>query len=271
MGDMEIQRFALRIEYDGTDFVGWQVQNNGRSVQGELERAFDQICGGNPRVHGSGRTDTGVHALGQMAHVDLATRLSPVQLRNALNAELADDVTVHDVAIAAADFHARHSASSRSYTYAIAHRRISIDRRRQWILYAGFDHDAVRSAIPLLLGTHDFTTFSKYAPEQKHHYCHVFDARWESDGSHSFFHITASRFLHGMVRCIVGELARIGRGKCPPEDLSRLLAARDRTLAPMLAPAQGLVLREIRYDAAERAIVTARMNELRASDTPNTD
>jgi tRNA pseudouridine38-40 synthase len=264
MDNKNVQRFKMRIEYDGTDFVGWQIQNNGRSVQGEIERVLGKICGGAPRVHGSGRTDAGVHAAGQVAHADLVTRLSSAQLRNALNAELPADVTVHDVDTVGTDFHARHSASSRSYVYTIAHKRISIDRRKQWILFAGFDHDVIQTAIPLLRGTHDFTTFSKYMPEQHHHYCHVFDAGWESDGELSRFYIKANRFLHGMVRSIVGELARIGRGKCPPEDLSHLLSARDRALSPMLAPAHGLLLSEIRYDPAERAIVDDVMRELRA-------
>jgi tRNA pseudouridine38-40 synthase len=266
MDNKEVQRFKMRIEYDGTDFVGWQIQNNGRSVQGEMERVLRMICGGTPRVHGSGRTDAGVHAEGQVAHVDLATRLSPAHLRNALNAELPADVTVHHIDTVNTDFHARHSASSRSYVYTIAHQRISLDRRRQWMLFAAFDHEAVRTAIPLLRGAHDFTTFSKYVPELHHHYCHVFDVRWESDGEQSRFHITANRFLHGMVRSIVGELARIGRGKSTTGDLLRLLTARDRVLSPMLAPAHGLVLRQVSYDADERAIVTAVMNELRAAD-----
>ncbi len=264
MEPIRTTRYKFLIEYDGTDFVGWQLQSRGRSVQGEIETALQRLCGIPVRVHGSGRTDTGVHAEGQVAHADIVTGLSTATLKKALNALLPHDVSVHEVEEAAADFHARHSASSRSYVYTIAHHRISIDRRRQWVLFAGIDHQAVAEAVACLRGTHDFTTFSKYVPGKTHHYCHVFDARWESDGRVSRFSITANRFLQGMVRCIVGELVRIGRGKADPGEVARMLDARDRSFAPMLAPAHGLVLTEIHYDRAERAIVDEVMRKLRA-------
>jgi tRNA pseudouridine38-40 synthase len=266
MTEKGAMRYKLLIEYDGTDFVGWQIQANGRSVQGVIEQAFADSSGKTVRVHGSGRTDVGVHARGQVAHVDLETTLTEEALRNAVNARLPHDVTVHAITSVPVDFHARYSASSRVYVYSIAHRRISIDRHRHWIVYGGFDHEAVARSVPLFHGTKDFTTFSKFAANQPHHFCHVFDARWESDGELSRFTIKANRFLYGMVRCILGALIRVGRGQCSPNEIARLVLERDRTLTPMLAPAHGLILDRVLYDHDERLLVSSIMKTLQAQN-----
>ena len=263
MEEKNAQRYRLTIEYDGTDFVGWQVQPNGRSVQGEIEAALRRLFSTDVRVHGAGRTDAGVHAAGQVAHFDIASALDGDTMRRAINAELPPDITVHTADIVDDDFHARFSASSRSYRYLIAHDRVSIDRRSQWILYATLDHDAIRAALPALSGTHDFTTFSKLVPDMPHHFCHVFSASWEQQEGWTQFSIRANRFLHGMVRCLVGGLVQVGRKKITPAGFADMLAARDRLRAPMLAPPQGLTLTAVGYDTGEWKTVEAIMQQLR--------
>lgn len=263
MSEVQHRRYRLLLEYDGSDFVGWQVQPNGRTVQGELERALLHLFGQPARVHGAGRTDSGVHAAGQVAHFDLASRLDASTMLRALNAELPPDITVLGAELTEPEFHARFSASSRSYEYSIVHERVSLARRQQWILYASLDHAVIRQAIDALRGTRDFTTFSKFVPDMPHHYCHVFDASWEHDGHVSHFRIKANRFLQGMVRALVGGLVHVGRHRLSPDEFDAMLTARDRGCAPMLAPAHGLVLTAVGYDAGERALVSAIMEEFR--------
>jgi len=259
-------RFKMLIEYDGTDFVGWQAQSKGRSVQCVIEEALHRVFGQQLRLHGAGRTDAGVHASGQTAHFDIRTRLDPYTIMRALNAHLAGDVTIRQVEIVDNDFHARFSASSREYTYTIAHDRISLERRTRWALYTPIDHRPILEAVMLLEGTHDFTAFSKHVRSLSHHYCHVFNAVWESGEGTSRFTIRANRFLQGMVRCLIGGLVLVGRGKLTPDAFSGILQSCDRARAPMLAPSHGLVLTAVKYDSAERAIVDEIMRQLRSGE-----
>ncbi len=257
------RRYRLLIEYDGTDFVGWQLQPNGRSVQGEIELALQRLFQQQVRVHGAGRTDAGVHASGQVAHFDLHSRLDAETVARALNAELPNDVTIREAGEVDNAFHSRFSASSRSYDYTIVQERVSLMRRQQWILYSSLDHGAIREAVASLRGTHDFTTFSKHVPGMPHHFCHVFEAVWEHDRTENHFRIKANRFLQGMVRCLVGGIVHVGRQRITPQEFAAMLEARDRGRAPMLAPAHGLVLTRVAYDAEERALVNGIMTELR--------
>lgn len=252
----------IQVEYDGTDFAGWQLQPNARSVQGTLEQALERLFGRRMRVHGAGRTDAGVHALGQMAHFDMETHLDANTLRRALNAELPPDVSIRGARETETDLHSRFSASSRAYVYTVAHERVSLERRQQWIVYPVVDHVHIREAVRCLAGTHDFTAFSKYTPAQQHHYCHVFESGWDAGERISHFRIRANRFLQGMVRCIVGGLIQVGRGRMTPEQFSGILASHDRSRAPMLAPPHGLVLTDVRYDESERAVVSDVMRRL---------
>lgn len=260
---MQAYRHRITVEYDGGDFVGWQTQPNGRSVQQEIETAAARLFQKPVRVTGAGRTDAGVHARGQVAHFDAATTLDAHTIGRALNAMLPPDVTIHDVARVESDFHARFSASSRAYVYTVTSRRTSIDRRTRWILHGRIDHGRILDAVPALSGTHDFTSFSKQSDDVEHCFCHVFDAAWNSDGPEGRFEIRANRFLHGMVRAIVGGLMQVGRGRLDPGDIEGLLAARDRALTPMLAPPQGLVLTEVRYDPEEYAMMRTVMAQCR--------
>ena len=263
MSEDQLQRYRLEIEYDGSAFVGWQVQTNGRSVQDVLEQALGKLYGCTIRVHGAGRTDTGVHASGQVAHIDVPPRYDANVIRNALNGHLPADVSVHGATPVDQNFHARFSASSREYVYTISHRRVSIDRGKVWVLYAGLNHGLIHEAVSMLAGTHDFTAFSKYSPAVNHCFSHVFTAEWSNDGHLSRFHIKANRFLQGMVRCLVGGLTLVGRGKLTPSEFHKILESRDRSLSPMLAPPEGLVLTAVNYDAEERKTVEGILVDIR--------
>lgn len=247
-----LRRVLFTIEYDGTDFAGWQLQTNGRSVQGDIERALARITGTTVRVHGAGRTDAGVHATGQCAHADLATRLDTPTLVRALNAHLADDVVIVGARDVASDLHARFSASSRAYAYTVAHARTALRRRDAWHLPWHLDHDRVRAACATLVGSHDYTLVAKSVPDLPHGWCHIFESAWEEGDRFSVFRIRANRFLYGMVRSLMGMLVEIGTHRAPVTAIADLRDGRERKRLAGLAPAHGLVLTSVRYDPAER-------------------
>ena len=258
-----LQRYKIIVEYDGTDFIGWQMQPNGRSVQEVLERAAEQLFQRFTRVIGAGRTDAGVHGLGQVAHFDASSELDTHTICRALNAHLPADITVHCVEAENAGFHARFSASSRAYEYTVTGERTSLHRRNRWLLHGRIDHGRILDAVRILPGTHDFTTFSKQSDDVGHCYCHIFEAEWTNKGPIGRFTIRANRFLHGMVRAIVGGLVQVGRHRIDPDGFAEFLIARDRALTPMLAPPHGLVLTEVRYDPEEFEEMRKVMTECR--------
>jgi tRNA pseudouridine38-40 synthase len=246
------RRVLFTIEYDGTDFAGWQLQTNGRSVQGVLEDTLARITGSPVRVHGAGRTDAGVHATGQCAHADLATRLDPPLLARAMNAHLPYDVVVRDAREVAPDLHARFSASSRAYAYTVSHVRTALHRRDTWFVPRRLDHDLVRAACATLYGTHDYTLIGKSVPSQIHGWCHIFECTWEEGEERSVFRIRANRFLYGMVRSLMGALVEIGTHRQPVDAIASVRDGSERKRLAGLAPAKGLVLTSVRYDPAER-------------------
>lgn len=246
------RRLRLLLEYDGTDFEGWQVQPRGRSVQGAVETALAKVTQEERRVTGAGRTDAGVHALGQVAHVDTASRLSPVELRRALNAVLPDDVAVRAVAVVAPDFHARFDAAAKRYAYLILNRAAPspLLRRRSWHLRARLDLSAMRAGAALLVGTRDFAAF-RGAPggPPPHEATRRTLDRLEvlRAGDEVRIVAEAPSFLRYMVRNLVGTLVDLGLGRCDPGDLSALLASADRSRAGPTAPACGLCLERVSY------------------------
>ena len=258
------RRFRMTVEYDGTDFVGWQLQPSGRSVQGTLEEGAERLFGSATRVHGAGRTDTGVHARGQVAHFDAATRLDPHTIGRALNAVLPADVSVRDLAVTPADFHARFSASSREYAYSLTQQRTSLHRRDRWIVYARLEHQRIQEAAALLPGTHDFTSFSKFSPTVDHCTCHMYETAWMVREESCVFTLRANRFLKGMVRALVGGLVLVGRGRMTVGQFGDILEAKDRAFTPMLAPPHGLVLTAVNYDPEDFAMMKGIISELRA-------
>lgn len=261
---------CLKLAYDGTDFVGWQVQPRGRTVQGELEAAIAAISGESVRVLAAGRTDSGVHALGQVASFHSGFRISPEQWRPAIQSKLPGDVVVLDSRAVDDEFHATYSARSKRYRYLI--RRAATDdpllRRYAWRLSEDLDAGAMRAAAQALLGTHDFRCFESHWPNKASSVRTVLDVRIETAKRWNLwsaapagpesgdaagdeflcFEIEADGFLYNMVRAIVGTLVEIGRGRRCVESMRELIAAQDRGLAGETAPAHGLYLVRVDYD-----------------------
>ena len=242
-------RIALGVEYDGTDFVGWQPQDNGRSVALELAAAVSAVANETVQVHGAGRTDAGVHATGQVVHFDTsATRASRGWLLG-INSNLPPDIAVRWVHVVPADFDARRSAVARRYRYVIAcaPTRPAVARRFVWWLRDALDCATMTQASLAWLGEHDFSAFraaecQSSTPMRRIHAIGIArrDERVEIE-------VTANSFVYHMVRNLVGALAEIGRGRAPAAWAAELLAGRDRTKGSPTAPAHGLTLVEVRY------------------------
>jgi len=243
-------RYKLTIEYDGTPFVGWQVQDNGMSVQGVVADAVLAFAGERTAVGGAGRTDAGVHALGQVAHVDLAKDWPPDTVRDALNAHLRP----HPVAVLLAervadDFDARFSAIRRHYRYRIINRRadLALDVQRAWRVPRPLDATAMHDAAQRLVGRHDFTTFRSTECQAKSPVKTLDRLDVTRDGDEVDVIAVARSFLHNQVRSLVGSLVHVGEGKWSTDDLAAALAARDRTACGHVAPPQGLYLVRVEY------------------------
>lgn len=243
-------RYKLTIEYDGTPFVGWQVQDNGRSVAGAITEAFSKFAGETPKVSGAGRTDAGVHALGQVAHVDLAKDWDTDTIRDALNAHLRPEpVAILNVEAVAADFDARFSAKARHYLYRIANRRadLALDRDRAWRLTRPLDARAMHEAAQKLVGHHDFTTFRSTECQAKSPMKTLDKLDVSRDGDEIRIEASARSFLHNQVRSMVGSLVQVGEGKWSAANLADALQAKDRTRCGPVAPACGLYLARVDY------------------------
>ncbi|HET7849610.1 MAG TPA: tRNA pseudouridine(38-40) synthase TruA [Pseudolabrys sp.] len=243
-------RYKLVIEYDGAPFTGWQIQAGGSTVQGVLTAAVEALSGQQTLVQGAGRTDTGVHARGQVAHVDLTKEWDADTVRDGLNAHLRP----HPVAILSAerigdDFNARTSAVRRHYLYRIVNRRsdLALDAGRAWRVPRPLDVAAMHAAAQRLVGKHDFTTFRSTECQAKSPAKTLDRLEVVRHGEEINVTAVARSFLHTQVRSMVGSLALVGEGKWSADDLSRALAARDRTACGPLAPPNGLYLMRVDY------------------------
>ena len=243
-------RYKLTIEYDGTPFVGWQVQDNGPSVQGVLVDAIAGFTGERVAVQGAGRTDAGVHALGQVAHADLAKDWDIDTVRDAINFHLRP----HPIAVLAAErvtetFDARFSAIKRHYLYRIVNRRadLALDQHRAWRVGRPLDGAAMHEAAQKLVGRHDFTTFRAAECQAKSPVKTLDRLDVACDGEDVRICASARSFLHHQVRSMVGSLVHVGEGKWSTDDLASALAARDRAACGQVAPPQGLYLVRVEY------------------------
>jgi tRNA pseudouridine38-40 synthase len=248
-----VPRYKLTIEYDGEPFVGWQRQDNGPSIQGALEDAVAAFCGERVQVHGAGRTDAGVHALGQVAHLDLADEKPLDTLRSALNYHLKPQpIAVVEAELAPADFHARFSATWRRYRYRILNRRAppALDRGHVWHVPVPLDDEAMSEAAAVLVGRHDFNSFRSASCQAPSSLKTLDQLEVVRDGNEIRLAVGARSFLHNQVRILVGTLQLVGRGQWTRRDVEAALEARDRTRAGPTAPPQGLCLMEVRYDLA---------------------
>jgi tRNA pseudouridine38-40 synthase len=243
-------RYRLLIEYDGSPFVGWQMQAGGLSVQGVITGAIAAFADETATVQGAGRTDAGVHALGQVAHVDLKRDWRPDRVRDALNAKLRP----HPVAVLAVEkatdsFHARFSAKRRHYLYRIVNRRadLTLDRNRAWRVPRPLDAAAMHAAAQRLIGRHDFTTFRAADCQAKSPVKTLDRLDVAREGEEVRVHASARSFLHHQVRSMVGSLVPVGEGKWSADDLAAALDARSRAACGPVAPPEGLYLVNVEY------------------------
>ncbi len=260
---LPMPRYKLTLEYDGTRFFGWQRQKEHLSVQERLERAVTDFCGETPDIVAAGRTDTGVHASAQVAHMDLQADYEPFRILMAVNAHLRETIphpadgqetlrhfiVVTEVERVSDDFHARFSAQQRFYTYRILNRRApdALSAGRVWHVPEPLDADAMREAAKLLLGTHDFTSFRDSQCQAKSPLKTLERFDVERSGNEIRLHLAARSFLHHQVRIMAGSLKMVGSGRWQKQYMLAALEARDRSKAGPTAPAEGLCLTGVEY------------------------
>jgi len=243
-------RYRILVEYDGGPFAGWQMQENAPTIQASLEEAGFKISGEHIRMDGAGRTDAGVHALGQVAHFDMEKDFSPDQLRDALNFHLRPlPISVLEAQIVEPDFHARFGARSRHYLYLICNRRarLAIHLNRVWLVNRPLDDIKMHEAAQILVGRHDFTSFRATLCQSASPIKTLDRLSVSRQGDNIHIEADARSFLHHQVRNIVGSLAMVGAGKWNKEDIVRILAAKDRAQAGPTAPPEGLYLTRVQY------------------------
>ena len=268
-----MRNIALLLEYDGTAYGGWQVQKNAESIQGTIEDTLSRLLQEKVKLVGAGRTDAGVHARGQVANFHTQSDWTPAKVMYALNGTLPEDIAIRAAAEVPDGFHARYSAIARRYSYRVVSGKTAIARTYSAFFPFELSVDAMNIAASGLLGEKNFRSFSKYADEQRSFICNVTRAEWTSEGERRkekgerrkgkgerstdfsllsprsclLFEIEANRFLHGMVRAIVGTLIDVGRGKLSVDAFKKIIESRDRKAASMSAPARGLFLEEVEY------------------------
>ena len=256
-----MRNIRLTLSYDGTNYVGWQVQPNGPSVQAAVEQAVFKLTGETVKLVAAGRTDSGVHALGQVANFATETAITCEKLQTGLQNFLADDVVIREVAEVDADFHATYSARWKRYRYVIFNNRVSepFIRKYTWQYAAALDAAAMHDAAQVLLGTHDFRCFESHFPNKATSVRTVLESRvercdgwplWsrgENAGEFVRLDIAADGFLYNMVRAIVGTLLKVGRHQWTAEDVRRIIDTGDRSQAGETAPACGLYLEHVEY------------------------
>jgi tRNA pseudouridine38-40 synthase len=241
----------LTVEYDGTNYHGWQIQPSGETIQSVLERAVSTFLRKPTRVTGSGRTDAGVHALGQVVNFHSDKDFDPYRIQRALNALTPNNITIKEVEIVADSFDARRDGRARVYEYHILNRSTPspFHLNRAWHLHEPLDVQAMREAIHCLLGEHDFSSFRAAGCDAAHPVRNIYRVSLDRRDELLVFTIEATAFLRHMVRNIVGTLIEVGRGQRRPQSFRELLEARDRTEAGATAPACGLFLVEVKYES----------------------
>ena len=242
----------LILEYDGTAYAGWQRQPDRPTIQETIEAAIEGVTQTKVPVIGAGRTDAGVHAIGQTASFRIDRAMTSYEWTRALNAHLPDTVVVRSAAIMPDEFHARHSAKGKLYEYRLLNRgeRPAVDRQYCWHIHKPLDDASMNRAAAALTGSHDFSSFQTQPTENDDPICHLQHLSVFREGDRLRIEAYADRFLKQMVRSIVGTLVEVGQGKRPPDSLKTILTARDRSAAGKTAPPQGLFLIRVDYEYA---------------------
>ena len=250
-----MRNIKLVLEYDGTNYNGWQIQPNHPTVQGTIEKALTQLTNRKVRIIGAGRTDSGVHAEGQVANFHTDSTLAQAAFQHGLNAILPHDIVVCDATEVMTDFHARFSATSRRYRYTILNRSYpsAILRKTTYHYSSPIDFDLIRSICKSILGENDFTSFQKTGSDRQNPNCTIFDASCKKNGNLIYFEIEADSFLRGMVRAIVGTLLKCTKHKSDSKtnackQFLEIMHAKDRALAGTSVPAHGLSLIQVKYN-----------------------
>jgi tRNA pseudouridine38-40 synthase len=259
------RRLRMTVSYDGTDFAGWQLQPVVPTVQGELEKALQRITGGQIRVTGAGRTDAGVHAIGQVAHFDTTGKLAPGEFERALNALLPRSIRVRDLRNAEADFHARFSAAWKIYRYSLAgpqRPEAPLLMRTHWLRKIELDLNLLKRCCQLTLGSHDFFTFSKQEGHRENHVCTIFDAHWTADDGTLYFEVRGDRFLRSMVRMLCGAMLAVADGKTTLAEFSQALEKPGRWKYAVPAPAVGLTMIAVHYESDPGENIRSKKREV---------
>ena len=245
-----MQRYKIVIQYDGSFFKGWQLQKNEKTVQGDIENSLKVIAKSKTRIilKGSGRTDAGVHAMGQVAHFDLDTHLTDIEIKNALNYYTDENCKIMSICKIHDKFDSRYDAKNRTYKYQIYTGKSILYRNQAWLKNENIDIKILNQLADYIIGEHDFLSFSKYNPEIKNTKSIIYYSEWQLEGKFLSYKICANRFLHHMIRYLVGMMVAISDGRSTLEHFKTLLHEPQKNVQIHLAPACGLQLLEVKYD-----------------------
>jgi tRNA pseudouridine38-40 synthase len=242
-----MRNIRLLVEYEGTNYHGWQSQTNARGIQDILEEAIVKLTQEKVRLVAAGRTDRGVHARGQVVNFYLQKELPINKIYMGINSYLPRDIVVKKTEEVHPDFNSRFDAKQRVYQYFIHFERTALYRNLCWQLFVNVDNQQLFSLAEAILGEHDFSSFCRLETQTNHKRCQVYESSWRWENDFLIYRIAANRFLHGMVRTLVGTMIDVGRGKLSPDQFNLIVQSKDRTRAGNTAPARGLFLEEVVY------------------------
>jgi tRNA pseudouridine38-40 synthase len=239
--------YKLTLQYDGTKYAGWQIQENALSIQEVIKSSIQQILQEEVNLIGAGRTDAGVHALGQVANFTLDKELDLFRFKYSINSVLPDDISITNIESVDEKFHSRFSAKKRSYIYLISNQKSPFFDRYSYNYYSELNQQKLNEISSVMIGSKDFTSFSKLNPAVQNKNCEVFEARWRKEKNLFIFYIEANRFLYGMVRATIGTLLKAYSSESAIEYLENVFAKKNRDAAADAVPSKGLFLYKIKY------------------------